>query len=218
MGAVAAFYAWNALAGPWDAMPSAIDLCTTVLFAAGKVLFFWLLTALAVLDAEHFWLPDWLTLPGIGLGIGLKFLNLALIVREHNPDIFELERYGVYGAALKWLMGALAAAALVLAIRWIYWLVRRREGIGLGDAKLMALLAAWLGFPAALLSFGLAALLGTLAGFALIALPRLRRAPGAWAATKLPLGTFLCAGGMVSALWGPHLIAVYLRWAGLSGT
>jgi len=48
------------------------------------------------------------------------------------------------------LLAILAAAALILLIRWIYWLIRRHEGIGLGDAKLMALLAAWLGLPGAL--------------------------------------------------------------------
>jgi len=37
--------------------------------ALGGMIFFWLLVALAVLDAEHFWLPDWLTLPGIALGV-----------------------------------------------------------------------------------------------------------------------------------------------------
>jgi leader peptidase (prepilin peptidase)/N-methyltransferase len=38
-----------------------------------------------------------------------------------------------------------AAGALILLIRGAYWLVRRREGMGLGDAKLFALIAAWLG-------------------------------------------------------------------------
>ena len=33
--------------------------------------------------------------------------------------------------------------------------------------------------------------------------------------TKLPLGTFLCVGGIVSALWGMPIIAAYLRFEGL---
>jgi leader peptidase (prepilin peptidase)/N-methyltransferase len=108
----------------------------------------------------------------------------------------------------------LAAAALILLIRWVYWLIRRREGIGLGDAKLMALLAAWLGLPGALLAFGLGVLLGALAAVILLAVPPARRDSGSWALSKLPLGTFLCLGGMVSSLWGERIIAAYLRWAG----
>ena len=35
-----------------------------------------------------------------------------------------------------------------------------------------------------------------------------------WALSKLPLGTFLCIGGIVSSLWGQPILAAYLRWAG----
>lgn len=113
------------------------------------------------------------------------------------------------------LLGILAAAALILLIRWLYWLVRRREGIGLGDAKLMALLAAWLGLPGALLSFVLGVVLGFLVAIVLLLIPSAHRGSESWALSKLPLGTFLCIGGIISALWGQHIIAAYLRWAGL---
>ena len=62
-------------------------------------------------------------------------------------------------AAMQRFLAILAAAALILLIRWLYWLIRHREGIGLGDAKLMALLAAWLGLPGALLAFALGVIL-----------------------------------------------------------
>ncbi len=86
--------------------------------------------------------------------------------------------------------------------------------MGLGDAKLMALLAAWLGLPGALLSFALAAILGSITALALLAVPAARRGSETWAATKLPFGTFLCIGGILSALWGQPIITAYLRWAG----
>jgi leader peptidase (prepilin peptidase)/N-methyltransferase len=112
------------------------------------------------------------------------------------------------------LLGILAAAGLILLIRWLYWLVRRREGIGLGDAKLMALLAAWLGLPQALLAFGIGIVLGTLTGVVLLVLPSARRDSESWAASKLPLGTFLCIGGIASSLWGSQLLNMYERLAG----
>ena len=114
------------------------------------------------------------------------------------------------------LLGIMAAAGLILLIRWTYWLVRRREGIGLGDAKLMAMLGAWLGLSGALLSFAIAILLGAVFALATLALPAARRESDTWLLSKLPLGTFLCIGGIISALWGQPIIAAYLRWVGLS--
>jgi leader peptidase (prepilin peptidase)/N-methyltransferase len=176
--------------------------------------------ALAVLDAENLWLPDWLTLPGIALG----FIEILLRV-ELNSDIV-LKFYGAmalrqrmfYHIAFHWLLGILAAAGLILLIRWLYWLVRRREGLGLGDAKLMALLAAWLGLPMALLSLFFAVVFGSLVAVVLLALPKVRFTSDSdntpWALNKLPLGTFLCIGGIVSSLWGQSILNAYLRWAG----
>jgi leader peptidase (prepilin peptidase)/N-methyltransferase len=107
----------------------------------------------------------------------------------------------------------LTAAGLILLIRWLYWLIRRREGIGLGDAKLMALLAAWLGLPGALLAFGIGIVFAALVAVVLLVLPSARLDKSAWAAKKLPLGTFLCIGGIISSLWGQPILAAYLRWA-----
>jgi leader peptidase (prepilin peptidase)/N-methyltransferase len=77
----------------------------------------------------------------------------------------------------------------------------------------MALLAAWLGLPGALLAFALGSVLGALVALALLAIPSMRANPQSWATSKLPLGTFLCIGGIVSSLWGQPIIAAYLRWA-----
>jgi leader peptidase (prepilin peptidase)/N-methyltransferase len=118
------------------------------------------------------------------------------------------------GQALSAALAILAAASLILLIRWLYKLIRHQEGIGLGDAKLMALLAAWLGLPGALLAFALGSILGALAALVLLAAPSARTNPKSWATSKLPLGTFLCIGGIVSSLWGQPMIAAYLRWAG----
>ncbi|HEX9199611.1 MAG TPA: A24 family peptidase, partial [Acidobacteriaceae bacterium] len=129
-------------------------------------------------------------------------------------------RYGT-GQPLIWqaigerLLAIVVAAAIVLLIRWVYWLIRRHEGMGLGDAKLMALLAAWLGLPSTLLAFGLGVLMGAVVGLVFIALPSARRAESNWAMIKLPLGTFLCIGGIISGLWGPQIISAYLTWVGL---
>ena len=173
-----------------------------------KLVFYWLLIALAALDAEHLWLPDSLTFPGIA--IGLLYACAELSVARH---MFIVDHSLLY--AVGYLIGGiLAAAALILLIRWLYKLVRHRDGIGLGDAKLMALLAAWLGLPGALLAFALGAILGALAALVLLVTPNARTNPQSWATSKLPFGTFLCIGGIVSSLWGQLILATYYRWAG----
>jgi leader peptidase (prepilin peptidase)/N-methyltransferase len=195
------------------AWPAILDASTPALAfgtveAIGCAVFLWILVGLAVLDAEHFWLPDIVTLPAIVLGAVFWVLRARFKypIPDHPQSILKL--LGGFSLAV------VLAAGLILLIRWVYWLVRRREGIGLGDAKLMALLAAWLGLPGALLAFGLGVLLGALAAVILLVVLSMRRDSGSWAMSKLPLGTFLCIGGIVSSLWGEQLIAAYLRWAG----
>ncbi|HEY1767686.1 MAG TPA: prepilin peptidase [Terracidiphilus sp.] len=177
-------------------------------------IFFWTLIAIAILDAEYLWIPDWLTVPGILLGIASE-ITYRIVGDQYSDALLSSPLETAGKIALRSVAGVLAAAALILLIRWIYRLTRKREGIGLGDAKLMAMLAAWLGFGGALLAFGIGVVLGAAVGLAVLALPSSRAAePGSWALRKLPLGAFLCVGGIVSGLWGEPLIAAYLRWAG----
>lgn len=180
-------------------------------FALGMMFFTWVLIALSIFDAEHYWLPDALILPSIAVGFFWRFfqgeqigwaLHIPTAPQEYARN------------ALNLLLGILAAAGLILLIRWMYWLIRRREGVGLGDAKLMALLAAWLGLPQTLLAFGVGVTLGALAAIVMLVLPKMRRDSESWAASKLPLGTFLCIGGIVSSLWGKPILDAYLRLAG----
>jgi leader peptidase (prepilin peptidase)/N-methyltransferase len=220
IGALWAFSAWQL--PHWGVNPQSpvIAIYYGPVVLVGQMILTWLLVALAVLDADNLWLPDWITLPGAALGFAFTLLKLELRVELTSltglafTDGLEHERFGIYGIALKWLLGVVAAAGLVLIIRWVYWLVRHREGVGLGDAKLMALLAAWLGLPGALLAFGLGVVMGAALALVLLAIPSARSQSERWALSKLPLGTFLCVGGVVSSLWGQPIVAAYLRWAG----
>ena len=214
-GAVGALWgatAWRFASAILDDQLPASILSWELVELFGRLILYWLLVALAVLDAENLWLPDILTVPGILVGVVVRVTQAALIVVSPFHDV-------VYGSELKMVateaghealnraIAILAAAALILLIRWIYWLFRRQEGIGLGDAKLMALLAAWLGLPGALLSFFFGVILGALVALPLVMTRRTAQA-------KLPLGTFLCIGGIVSALWGQQIINTYLAWSG----
>ena len=75
--------------------------------------------------------------------------------------------------------------------------------LGLGDVKLIAMIAAFLGFWPAVLALFLGTILCS--AYALTLMLRGR----ANALTRLPLGTFLSIGGLLAALIGPPLIAWY---------
>ncbi|HZB87881.1 MAG TPA: prepilin peptidase [Terracidiphilus sp.] len=189
-------------------------LCHSLVAVLVSAILFWFLVALAVLDAENLWLPNFLTYPGILLGLVFAIANQELLwpLDTHNlgPRIFTGR---LIVTVLDGLIAALVAAALILAIRWLYWLIRRREGLGLGDAKLMALLAAWLGLPGALLAFVLGVVLGAIVALVLLARAQRNHSEESAAQIKLPLGTFLCIGGIVSSLWGQQILAAYLHYA-----
>jgi leader peptidase (prepilin peptidase)/N-methyltransferase len=177
----------------------------------GQMVFYWLMVALAVLDAENLWLPNLLTLPGTALGF-LAFLSQESIQRLWGNSYPQYP--GFVKIVIERAIAILIAAGIILLTRWLYWLVRHREGVGLGDAKLMALLAAWLGLPLTLLTFVISTFLGAVASLILLAIPSARSEGESWATAKLPFGTFLCIGGIISSLWGQPIVNAYLRLAG----
>lgn len=138
--------------------------------------FGWWLLALAVIDAEHFWLPDVLTLPLLltGLGAALAF------------DPLWTDR----------LIGAVAGWAALAALAYGYRRLRGREGLGGGDPRLFGAIGAWVGWqelPSVLL---IAAVVGIVwALFVGKGRPR--------ADLRLPFGTCLAAGAWLTYLYGP---------------
>ncbi|MFZ5964839.1 prepilin peptidase [Thalassococcus sp. BH17M4-6] len=133
----------------------------------------WTLWPLAVIDARHYRLPDPLTAT-------LALLALAWALRPGGDPGFAA--WGaVLGAGSFWLL------------RLGYRALRRREGLGLGDVKLMVGLGALVG-PLDLAALVLVAALGALAAAALT--------PGGLRARRrLPFGTALCAAGAAVWLW-----------------
>lgn len=129
------------------------------------------LLLLLVLDVEHFWLPDVIVLPLLGLGLWL------------GPGSIASRAIGAAaGFAALWLVAALYQ-------RWA-----GREGMGAGDPKLFAAIGAWLGWAA----LPLVLLGASLVGLLLVLLDRLRgkRVAGD---TMLPLGALMA--GVAWPLW-----------------
>ena len=95
-------------------------------------------------------------------------------------------------------MGAGLPAFFLYGGGWLYEKVRHREGLGLGDVKLIAMVGAFLGLPAALFTLILGSLSGSIIGYGYI------KATGQDPATyELPFGTFLGVCAMIVAFTGP---------------
>lgn len=204
----------------------AVELGTAALFllcwlrfgltftGAGTAVLCFLLLGLAAMDAETMRLPDAFTLPGIVLGIGYAGIAAVVPGRAATGDALasSLPRLVAY-ACLRAALWAFLAAFFLLAIRWIFFLVRRKEGLGMGDVKLIAMIAAWLGPAPTVLTLLLGALAAAVYGIVSVALSRGRRP---FLSTRLPLGSFLCAAAIYAIFAGEPVVAWYLRFYGIS--
>ncbi|RZA06897.1 MAG: prepilin peptidase, partial [Proteobacteria bacterium] len=109
--------------------------------ALANALLGWVLLALAGIDADHLRLPDVLTLPLIVAGLVATWLLEPWVLTEH-----------AVGAIAGYLLFRLLAAAFR---RW-----RGYDGLGIGDAKLLAAGGAWVGLGALPMVISIAALAG----------------------------------------------------------
>ncbi|PHX85798.1 MAG: prepilin peptidase [Synechococcus sp. Baikal-G1] len=146
----------------------------------------WLLASLllpmVLIDLDHLWLPEPLCRWGLVLGLVLTAIAGY--------------RQGAAVGGAQLLDHLIAAAAGLLAMEGLSALAEKLMGkpaLGLGDAKLTALLGAWLGLYAMALAVFLAFLSGALLGSALMLVGRLKRGQ------PFPFGPYLAAGGL--AVW-----------------
>jgi leader peptidase (prepilin peptidase)/N-methyltransferase len=180
-----------------------VELTTAVLFGACFLLFgphwSWLLATafaclllvLSMIDLDLLILPDRLTLPG------------ALIVLAVSPWL-------PWSVGLPWhLLGSLVGAFMLLALYGFWYLLRRTEGLGLGDVKLMALIGAGLGWPHVLVALFLGALSASAVALALLIRGRLRFG------NKMAFGPFLALGAVLTMLaLGAPALRSFLPWLG----
>jgi leader peptidase (prepilin peptidase)/N-methyltransferase len=139
----------------------------------------WTLLAMAWIDAEHMRLPDILTLSLAAFGMALY----AVVAPERLTES---------------LVGALVGYASFQAIALIYRTFRGREGLGAGDAKLLAAAGIWVGWSGLPDVVLLAALL------AILAVMVMRISGETTSETKaIPFGPFLATSFWLNYLYGP---------------
>jgi leader peptidase (prepilin peptidase)/N-methyltransferase len=197
------------------------------------LLFSCLIIVLVVTDFRVRILPDLVNFPGLAMGLALAFrvpigdstAGMLFFLLGFRSFPFQTELlFNVLNAVL----GALVGSMLLWGAAALYKLVRKRDGMGMGDVKMMAMVGAFLGPRGAFLTILLGTLLGSVIGVLWILLLYLfgwKRAVAQRAAKRglgsvaglrwtiaaqyqLPLGTFLGIGAMAVAYALPWLLSL----------
>ncbi len=151
-----------------------------------------LMIVLAMIDLEHYLLPDALTYPGLAAGL----LILPLVGWAEARDL--------------WL-GAALGAGVLLVMAWGWYLWKRVHGMGMGDVKMLAMIGAFLGWRGVVATLFLASLCGSLVGLTMMLAGRMSMK------SRLPFGVFLALGGLATVFFRGELIAAYRNVAVFSG-
>jgi len=182
----------------WTLGPSveALKLC---IFTA-------MLLALIFSDLEKRILPDEFTLGGTLIGVA--FAAFVPPPDRTGQAVLWLLGADVSEGRVRWIaeaaLGALLPALFLWGGGWMYEKLRHREGLGLGDVKLIAMVGSFLGLRGALLTLIVGSIAGSILGYGYI------RLTGKDAATyPLPFGSFLGVAAMMAAIAGQKLFGAY---------
>ena len=194
-----------------------IELTTGLLFLFSYSLFGWtalfakqavlgsLLIVLIVTDWRERLLLDRVTFPGMVMG-----LLFSLVVPIGDGAGLGLARLaGLEGlplfaqSLLDALLGALAGGGLLYLLGEVYFRLRHREGMGLGDVKMMAMVGCFLGPKLALLTILLGSFMGAALGLLFILVFRKDTS------YELPFGSFLGVAAFAASLWGWPVLTWY---------
>lgn len=196
---------FRALAVPIEALDPLVDAAWQWLWLQT---FVYALVAIAFIDLEHLYIPDEITLGGVLIALaGAHFLPVDA-PQDHT-------------------LGLLAGAAFLGLVYLVGWLVYRREALGIGDIKLLAMIGAYLGWralPFVLFAAAVQALIATLlarlytaatgkpAGLTLSTseldahFGEAGRHPDLPEHTAIPFGPFLALAGIEALFFGGDLV------------
>lgn len=143
------------------------------------------LIVITVIDLYHQIIPDVISLPGIGVGL-LASLMIPQITFFNS------------------LIGILIGGGSLFLVATLYQWLFKREGMGGGDVKLLAMIGAFLGWKAVILTILLSSLIGSITGIIIMV------SKGKDFKYAIPFGPFLSLGAVISLFYGENLIRWYL--------
>ena len=198
-----------------------VELLTAILFTACYVwfgptwptvkfcIFSSLLVGLLFMDAETGLLPREFTYSGIVLGLAFSCIAPA----DSSGTQFFLHAYGAHLSSvqisfLDSIAGALLGAGFFFVASGLYFLLRKRQGMGTGDFALIAMSGAFLGLKLTLLVIFLAPILSTV--YALVWMACHATGAGSGRASisemlrswEIPFGVFISVSSLAAAFFG----------------
>jgi leader peptidase (prepilin peptidase) / N-methyltransferase len=151
------------------------------------------LIVITFIDLDFQIIPDRITLPGIPVGLVAGSFLL--------PDPFLRATELGYMSSL---IGAACGFGFFYAVAFLSLRILKKEGMGGGDIKMMAMVGGFLGWKAVLLTTFLGSLCGAIVGLGLMAFK------GKEKGSLIPFGPFLALGSLVSLFFGQEILIWYL--------
>ena len=158
--------------------------------AAGFFVFSAALLTIIWIDIHHQIIPDVISLPGIIFGFLFSFISPLVTWQEA-------------------LLGLLAGGGIFYCISFGYYLLRKQEGLGGGDIKLLAMLGAFLGWQSLFFIIFASSVTGSIAG--LVAM----RSQKKGGATRIPFGPFLAISGLFYLFFYEQIQHLFIWYMGV---
>jgi leader peptidase (prepilin peptidase)/N-methyltransferase len=181
-----------------------LDALKWALFAA-------LLVVLTITDLRERILPDEVNFFGLGLGLLLSFFTPPIdgTAQWIATRSFDFPPPQPILSFVDALVGAAVGSGMLWLVAEGYFRLRGREGMGLGDVKMMAAVGAFFGLKRTLMTVLAGSLLGSVIGLGVIALLKKGRD------YELPFGTFLGAGALLVLFFGTPALQWYQSLIGV---
>lgn len=133
------------------------------------IIFIYALLVITFIDLEHMIIPNVISFPGIVVGI---IFNALITDWQYSRELIEGASIGLGSffallyevPILDSVFGAVLGGGVLLLIAFLYQVIRKREGMGMGDVKLLAMIGAFIGVQGVIFVIFLSSILGTIVG------------------------------------------------------
>ncbi|RMD84098.1 MAG: prepilin peptidase [Candidatus Dadabacteria bacterium] len=158
--------------------------------SVGVIVFSCALIVISFIDYDHYIIPNVISIPGVFIGIALAGLNqfTGILKWPFAPDLLS-SGYGILiGGGFLWL------------VAFLYYLIRKTQGLGMGDVKLLAMTGAFLGPEAAYYTILVGSILGSIVGIILIVFY------GKKTTHQIPFGPYLAGATLLYIFTSSHIM------------
>lgn len=154
------------------------------------LIYFVFISALIVItfiDIDHKIIPDVITLPGILIGLAASFVLPTVDFKDA-------------------IVGLLVGGGSLWLVAWVYYVLTRKDGMGGGDIKLLAMMGTIIGLKGVIFTIFMSSAVGTLVGITLMIIK------GKNMKFAVPFGPFLSIGAITYIFFGNDIIRAYVNF------